>query len=138
MIFASISVDGSGPRVQGERKAMRRQISLTEAVECCTPVARPGVDEGDAESLAFLFRALGDPSRVRIFNLLATSDEPICVCELTEPLGLAQGTVSFHLKKLMQAGLIDREQRGTWAYYSIHPGALARLGAVFEPEGAKP
>jgi ArsR family transcriptional regulator len=116
---------------------MRKTISVLSAADCCAPVARPGIATAEANALAGLFRALADPGRVRIVNLLATSDEPICVCELTEPLGLSQGTVSFHLKKLLDAGLIEREQRGTWAYYSIRPGALQRLADVFSQEGAK-
>jgi ArsR family transcriptional regulator len=115
---------------------VRKAIGIMTAADCCAPVARPGIADDEAEALATLFRALGDPSRVRIVNLLATSDEPICVCELTDPLGLSQGTVSFHLKKLREAGLIEREQRGTWAYYSIRPGALPRLAEVFSQEGA--
>jgi len=115
---------------------MRTEIGVLNPADCCTPMSRPGITAGDAASLAALFRALGDPSRVRIFNLLATSDEPICVCELTDPLGLSQGTVSFHLKKLLQAGLIQREQRGTWAYYSVRPGAFDQLAGVFQQEGA--
>src|SRR3989442_11470459 len=109
---------------------MRTEIGVLNPADCCTKMARPGITAGDAASLAALFRALGDPSRVRIFNLLATSDDPICVCELTDPLGLSQGTVSFHLKKLLQAGLIQREQRGTWAYYSVDTDAMDRLRHV--------
>jgi len=93
------------------------------------------MSEADATVAANLFRTLGDPSRVRIVNVLATSQEPACVCELTPILELAQPTVSFHLKKLHTAGLIRREQRGKWAYYSLRPGALAELAAVLGAEG---
>jgi ArsR family transcriptional regulator len=79
---------------------------------------------------AEVFRALADPARVRIMNLLATSGEPVCVCHLIEPLGLAQPTVSHHLKKLTDAGLLEREQRGKWAYYSLRPEAAETLTAV--------
>src|SRR6266700_3232295 len=96
--------------------AMRSTIPLVSAAECCTPMATQSVTAEEAEALATVFRALADPSRVRIVNLLATRTDPICVCEFTEPLGLSQGTVSFHLKKLVAAGLLEREQRGTWAY----------------------
>jgi len=101
-------------------------------MECCTPVARPGITEEQAEALSQVFKALADPSRVRIVNLLATSDQPVCVCDFMPHLGLSQGTVSFHLKKLLDAGLLRREQRGTWAYYSLDPDALKRLSTVFE------
>jgi ArsR family transcriptional regulator, arsenate/arsenite/antimonite-responsive transcriptional repressor len=89
----------------------------------------------DAEATADLFKALADPSRVRVVNLLAVSDEPVCVCNLTELLGVGQPTVSFHMKKLMDAGLLDREQRGIWAYYSLREDARRRLGEVLRFEG---
>jgi ArsR family transcriptional regulator, arsenate/arsenite/antimonite-responsive transcriptional repressor len=104
-------------------------------VECCTPVVVPEITAPQAEVLATTFKALADPSRVRIVNLLANADEPVCVCEFMPQLGLSQGTVSFHLKKLLDAGLLDREQRGTWAYYSLRSGALARLAKLFEWKG---
>jgi ArsR family transcriptional regulator, arsenate/arsenite/antimonite-responsive transcriptional repressor len=73
---------------------------------------------------------------VRIVNLLANADEPVCVCNITPELGLSQPTVSFHLKKLVNAGLLEREQRGVWAYYSVNREVLGRLAGVFRPEGA--
>src|SRR6188474_2120335 len=84
----------------------------------------------EAEASAALFRALGDPARIRIVNVLATSDGPVCACHLTEPLGLSQPTVSHHLKKLVDAGLLEREQRGKWAYFSLTPEASERLAGV--------
>jgi ArsR family transcriptional regulator len=91
----------------------------------------------DAETTATLFKALADPHRVRIVNLLAVSGEPVCVCDLTETLVLSQPTVSFHMKKLVDAGLLEREQRGVWAYYSLREDAVRRLGDVvrFEAKG---
>jgi len=81
---------------------------------------------------------LADPRRVRILNRLATSPEPVCACDFEAPLGLAQPTVSHHLKKLVQAGLLDREQRGVWAYYAINADAVRRLAAVVDLQGARP
>jgi ArsR family transcriptional regulator, arsenate/arsenite/antimonite-responsive transcriptional repressor len=109
----------------------------TALATCCAPVTRPGITDGDAGTLATVFKALSDPHRVRIVNLLANSDEPVCVCEFQPELGLSQGTVSFHLKKLVDAGLLRREQRGTWAYYSLEPRALKRLSTVFDMKGAR-
>jgi ArsR family transcriptional regulator len=109
----------------------------TLPIACCRPLAAPALSAQDAETTARLFRALGDPARVRIVNLLATSDEAVCVCELTEPLGLSQPTVSHHLKKLTEAGLLAREKRGVWAYYTIEPEAAARLGALADLKGAE-
>jgi ArsR family transcriptional regulator, arsenate/arsenite/antimonite-responsive transcriptional repressor len=107
----------------------------TTAAACCAPLATPGLSEDQAETTARLFKALADPHRVKIVNLLATSPDPVCVCEFTGPLGLSQPTVSHHLKKLVQAGLLEREQRGTWAYYSLNRDALARLAAVADLQG---
>jgi ArsR family transcriptional regulator, arsenate/arsenite/antimonite-responsive transcriptional repressor len=103
---------------------------------CCTPLATPSLSDDQAQATARLFKALADPHRVKIINLLATSPDPVCVCEFTGPLGLSQPTVSHHLKKLVQAGLLDREQRGTWAYYSLNHDALGRLAAVADLQGA--
>ena len=108
----------------------------TAPVACCAPVARPGITDGEAGTLARVFKALADPSRVRIVNVLANATEPVCVCEFQPRLGLSQPTVSFHLKKLLGAGLIRREQRGTWAYYSLEPGALQRLSTVLDMKEA--
>lgn len=99
-------------------------------VACCAPLAAPMLSDEEAEATAEVFRALADPARVRVLNLLATSDEPVCVCNLIEPLGLSQPTVSHHLRKLVDAGLLDREQRGKWAYFSIRRDAVERLAAV--------
>src|SRR6059036_286974 len=99
-------------------------------IACCRPLDASSLSDDEAEATASLFKALGDPTRVRIVNLLATSDEPVCVCELVGPLGLTQPTVSHHLKKLTDAGLLVREQRGTWAYYSVDGDALAALGGL--------
>jgi ArsR family transcriptional regulator, arsenate/arsenite/antimonite-responsive transcriptional repressor len=108
-------------------------------IACCRPIAADSLSAEEAETTARLFKALADPARVKILNLLATSDGPVCVCNLTEPLGLSQPTVSHHLKKLTAAGLLSREQRGVWAYYSIDPEAVAHLRAVVElGEGGRP
>ena len=101
-------------------------------VACCAPLSAPVLSDQEAEATAELFRALADPARVRVLNLLATTEEPVCVCNLIEPLGLSQPTVSHHLKKLVDAGLLDREQRGKWAYFSIRSDAAARLAGVVD------
>ena len=105
------------------------------AVACCAPLAAPTLDDEEALATAELFNALGDPARVRIVNLLATSGEPVCACELYEPLGLAQPTVSHHLKKLVEAGLLEREQRGKWAYFSLKRDAVDKLAVVADLKG---
>ena len=105
------------------------------AVACCAPLAAPVLDEEAAAATAELFRALGDPGRVRIINLIATSAEPVCACELYDPLGLSQPTVSHHLKKLTEAGLLDREPRGKFAYFTLNADALRTLAAVVDLRG---
>ena len=97
---------------------------------CCAPLRAPTLSEAEADATAALFKALADPHRVKIVNLLAVQDDAVCVCDLTTPLDLSQPTVSHHLKKLLDAGLLRREQRGTWAYYSLEPDALRRLADV--------
>jgi ArsR family transcriptional regulator len=108
----------------------------TTTAVCCAPLGGPSLSDDQAEATARRFKALADPHRVRIVNLLATSPEPVCVCEFTGLLGLSQPTVSHHLKKLVRAGLLDREQRGTWAYYSLRRDALGGLAAALDLQGA--
>jgi ArsR family transcriptional regulator len=114
-------------------------VNMTAAapIACCAPLAAPSLTADEAEATAALFRALADPARVRILNLLATSEEPVCVCNVTGPVGLSQGTVSHHLKKLAAAGLVRREQRGKWAYYAPNAAALERVAALADLTGGR-
>lgn len=100
------------------------------AATCCAPLGADVLDEGEAQATAAVFKALGDPHRVRIVNLLAAAGAPVCVCDLTPALGISQPTVSHHLKRLLTAGLVEREQRGTWSYYALNDDAIARLAAI--------
>lgn len=115
------------------------QIGVIEApAQCCVPIAADDMTSDEAATIASLFKALGDPHRVRIVNLLATAREAVCVCDLTDFLGLSQPTVSHHMRKLVDAGLLTREQRGVWAYYSLRHDAIRRLGEVLRfGEGAE-
>lgn len=106
---------------------MSRQLDL---IDCCRPLGAHTLGEDEANATAKLFRALADPGRVKIVNLLARSGEPVCACDFVPALGLAQATVSHHLKKLTEAGLIEREQRGKWAYFSLDPDASSRLESL--------
>lgn len=99
-------------------------------VACCAPLAAPVLSDEQAQATAALFRALADPARVRIVNLLARRDEPVCVCNLVEPLGLTQPTVSHHVKTLLDAGILERAQHGRWAYYTLDRDAVRTLAAV--------
>ena len=102
---------------------------------CCSPLTAGVLGAEQAERLARTFKALGDPTRVRLLSLIAAHDGgEACVCELTYPVGLTQPTVSHHLKKLVDAGLIVREQRGKWAYYRVAELALSDLaGTLRQP-----
>ncbi|HEX6674567.1 MAG TPA: metalloregulator ArsR/SmtB family transcription factor [Actinomycetes bacterium] len=109
--------------------------AATTPAACCVPLAAPTLGPEEAEATAALFKALGDPHRVRIVNQLANSPEPVCACDFNDTLGLAQPTVSHHLSKLVKAGLLDREQRGVWAYYSLNRAAVQRLATVVDLQG---
>ncbi|MGH3134654.1 MAG: ArsR/SmtB family transcription factor [Gaiellaceae bacterium] len=111
--------------------------TVTSPAFCCRPLDDEGLTSEDAGATAAIFKALGDPSRVRIVNLLAQKPEPVCVCELTPAVGLSQPTVSHHLKKLVQAGLLTREQRGVWAYYTLDREGLERAASVFDLRGVR-
>ncbi|WP_101832859.1 ArsR/SmtB family transcription factor [Frankia canadensis] len=101
---------------------------------CCTPLAAAPLSAPEAEQLAAVLKAIAVPARLRLLSMIYGRDGgEACVCELTEPLGLTQPTVSHHLKVLVDAGLISRDKRGVWAYYRPVPGALAALGALFNP-----
>jgi ArsR family transcriptional regulator len=111
-------------------------VSATlDSVACCAPLGAPVLSDEEAAATAELFKALADPARVRIVNLLATAGEPDCACNLNAPVGLSQPTVSHHLKKLVDAGLLEREQRGKWAYFSLRRDAVEKLAAVADLKG---
>jgi ArsR family transcriptional regulator len=100
-------------------------------VQCCAPIAEPGLTENEAGELERVFKALADRHRVKILNrLLQAGGEAVCVCDLEELLPLKQPTVSYHLKQLLDAGIVEREKRGSFAYFSVAPGALQRVCAL--------
>jgi ArsR family transcriptional regulator len=111
-------------------------MSIQPAVACCAPLTAPVLSDDEAEATAAVFRALADPARVKIVNVLAARGGEVCICELTEPLGLSQPTVSHHMKKLLDAGLVEREQRGKWAYFTLNRDAAGRVAAVADLTGA--
>jgi ArsR family transcriptional regulator, arsenate/arsenite/antimonite-responsive transcriptional repressor len=109
---------------------------MTDVIACCRPLGAQKLSDREAEATAALFRALANPARLKILNLLVTSGEPVCACEFEPALHLAQPTVSHHLKKLTDAGLLVREQRGKWAYFSLNADAIGRLVAFVRLQGA--
>jgi ArsR family transcriptional regulator len=121
---------------------MRTPLPVIDAdvVACCSPVTGGVLDTDQAHQLARVFKALGDPTRVLLLSMIAAHDGgEACVCELTDPVGLSQPTVSHHLKQLVDAGLISREQRGKWAYYRMVEGMLSSVAdALRAPNSAQP
>jgi ArsR family transcriptional regulator, arsenate/arsenite/antimonite-responsive transcriptional repressor len=106
-------------------------VAVVDAGACCAPLVCEPLGAAEAEELASLFKAIGDPVRLRLLSLIACHDDgEACVCDLTSAFDLSAPTISHHLKVLKQAGLIDSERRGTWVYYWINPSVLARLSAI--------
>ena len=104
---------------------------MSLADDCCTPLLREPITANQAADLARLLKALADPTRLRLVSLVAAhAGGEACVCELTEPLGLTQPTISHHLKILVDAGIFTRDKRGVWAYYALVPSTLDALSAV--------
>jgi ArsR family transcriptional regulator len=97
---------------------------------CCSPLQRAPLSPEDAQALARTLKALADPTRLRLVSLVAAHGGEACVCDLTEPVGLTQPTVSHHLKVLVEAGLMSRDKRGVWAWYALVPGALDAVAGV--------
>ncbi|WP_191284345.1 ArsR/SmtB family transcription factor [Pseudolysinimonas yzui] len=105
--------------------------TTADAAACCTPLVREPLDAAQAEELAHTLKALADPARLRLLSIVAASqNEEACVCDLTEPIGLSQPTVSHHLRVLTDAGFLTRSKRGTWAYFKLVPGALDRMSQL--------
>lgn len=109
------------------------------STRCCIPAVRDSLDADQAERIAAGYRALGDATRLRLLALVAQGEGgEACVCDLTEPVGLSQATVSHHLKMLVDAGLLTRERRGTWSYYSVVESRLDGLGRQLLTEHVQP
>jgi ArsR family transcriptional regulator, arsenate/arsenite/antimonite-responsive transcriptional repressor len=107
-----------------------------DAEECSIPLVRDPIGDASAPGLAQVFRALGDPVRLRLVSLIgAHQGGEACVCDLTAAFSLTQPTISHHLKVLREAGIIDSERRGTWVYYRLVPAALERMAALLSPPG---
>ena len=107
------------------------RADLPFLAQCCAPVAGAIAAPSEADRLAGRFKALADPTRLRLISLVAAhADGEACVCDLTEPVGLSQPTVSHHLRILVEAEVLTREQRGKWAYYRLVPETLDALSAL--------
>ncbi len=106
-------------------------LPVRDVAACCAPLTSEAISEEDAETVARTLKALADPARLRIVSIVAAhDDQEACVCDLQEPLGLSQPTVSHHLKVLTDAGFLTRTKRGSWAYYRLVPGALDSVAGL--------
>ncbi len=109
----------------------RTVAAAADAVACCAPVTTDVLDDEQAEVLAKSFAALADPVRLKLLSFIASSEyEEVCACDLLEPSGRSQPTVSHHMKVLVDAGLVSREKRGLWVWYRVVPERLDALRAV--------
>ena len=105
--------------------------TITTLAACCAPLSEEPLGAEDAEQLATALKVIAEPARLRLLSLIqAQAEREACACHLQEPLGLSQPTVSHHLKVLTDAGLLQREQRGRWAYFKVVPEPLAALRAL--------
>jgi ArsR family transcriptional regulator len=112
-------------------------VTADDLAACCSPVTGGVLETAAAERLAHVFKALADPARVKLLSLIAAAkDGEACICDLTVPLELSQPTVSHHMKLLVDAGLVSREQRGKWAYYRVNDWALERVAQLISPARA--
>jgi ArsR family transcriptional regulator len=102
-------------------------------IQCCAPLGGPALSDEEAATLEQVFKALADRHRVKILNhLLAAGGDAVCVCDFEALLGLKQPTVSYHLKQLLNAGIVTREKRGSFAYFALAPDALERVRSLLE------
>ena len=109
-------------------------LAPTTETSCCSTVTGGTLEPTEAERLARMFKALGDPTRLRLLSLIAAQpDHEACICDLIEPVGLSQPTVSHHMKQLVDAGLAEREQRGRWAFYRVSAATLSQLSHALRP-----
>lgn len=116
---------------------MSTRTSASSSARCCPSMLEAPLTDDEAATLAAAFAALADPVRLRLLSLIAAAEAgEVCACDLVAPVGRSQPTVSHHLKVLHEAGLVERERRGTWIWYRIDPEAVAALREVLAPNGA--
>ena len=115
----------------------RLLAEVIDVAGCCSPLVREPLSADQAAELSRLFKAMGDPVRLRLLSLIAShAGGEACVCDLTDAFDLTGPTISHHLRVLREAGLISGERRATWVYYRVEPDALRRLSAVLVPDDA--
>jgi ArsR family transcriptional regulator, arsenate/arsenite/antimonite-responsive transcriptional repressor len=124
----------AGPMTTASTSTPIIATTVAGALACCSPVTGVALSAQEAEQLAALLKAMAEPTRLRLLSLVAAHEGgEACVCDLTEPVGLSQPTVSHHLKILVDAGLLTREKRGVWAYYRLVPERLHQAAQALSP-----
>lgn len=112
---------------------------IQEIADCCSPVTEAPLGRAEADRLADALKVVAVPARLQLISIIASRpDGEACVCELIEPLGLSQPTVSHHLRVLNEAGLLHREKRGSWVHYRLRTDQLGMLAGIFEGAPARP
>jgi ArsR family transcriptional regulator len=114
----------------GQTSSVGEPLAVEDIAMCCAAGLGEPLARSDAQRLAQVLKAVADPARLQLLSLIQSSGEA-CACDLTEPVGLSQPTVSHHLKVLAHAGLVTREQRGTWAWFRVNPDRMADLASLF-------
>lgn len=116
----------------------RARVPARDIAACCPPLGVAALDRDAAERLSGVLRAIADPARLRIVSMVAAAEAgEVCACDLPGRLGLSQPTVSHHCRVLVDAGILSREKRGTWAWYALVPGALDAVAGVLAGDGAR-
>ena len=116
------------------RVTIEQALPTPASATCCTTLTAEPLELGEAQDFARILKALADPTRLRLVSLVAANDgDEACACDLIDPVGLGQPTVSHHLKILVDAGVLHREKRGIWSYYSLAEGTLERIAAFLSP-----
>jgi ArsR family transcriptional regulator len=134
LIHTSTDVNTCG-RLDLMPRSSRSDLPLISTAACCTLLTDPSLSATDAEKLAHALKAVADPARLQLLSMVSAHDGgEACICDLTGPVGLSQPTVSHHMKILVDAGLLERDQRGKWAYYRLVPGALDELASALTGE----
>ncbi|GEN78908.1 ArsR/SmtB family transcription factor [Actinotalea fermentans] len=124
----------AGGGAQADAQPARPELPLTDLTVCCAPESGSALSSEEAEQLAAVLKAVAEPTRLRLLSMVAASaGQEACVCDLTEPVGLSQPTISHHMKVLVDAGLLEREKRGVWAYYRLVPERLGAVAAALSP-----
>jgi ArsR family transcriptional regulator len=114
-------------------------LPIQKVTACCEPLTTAPLGADGAAQLAGVLKVIADPTRLRVLSIIASAAPgEVCVCDLTQPLGLSQPTVSHHLKVMTAAGLLEREKRGVWAYYRVVPGAMNGLADLFAAQVQTP